>query len=72
MFKHRKLKHPDQVPVCKRYKTGDCGFSDEFCWNKHKEPIDRHTEKIHEQSGSVEVQDFHKSQENLEAPENSQ
>ena len=48
MFKHRKLKHPNQVPVCKRYQTGYCGFSDEFCWNKHNEHIDRHTEQIHE------------------------
>ena len=72
MFKHRKLKHPDQVPPCRRHQTGNCGFSDEFCWNKHNATLDKHTEKTHEINASTEDQDFHKSHENMEPPENHQ
>ena len=64
MFKHRKLKHIEEVPECRKYQVGECGFSKEFCWNKH-------TNKEHESSSPLADQVFHRGQGNLDPPENT-
>ena len=64
MFKHRKIKHIDEVPECRKYQVGECGFSNNYCWNKH-------TNKEHETSAPSVNQDFQKGPGNLDPPENS-
>ena len=64
MFKHRKLKHIDEVPECRKFQVGECGFSNNYCWNKH-------TNKVHETSASSAEQDFHRGPKNMDPPENT-
>ena len=40
-LKHRKTKHNDHVPTCKKFKNGECIYGNEKCWYNHK------TEQIH-------------------------
>ena len=54
MFKPRKLKHIEEVPDGRKYQVGECGFTKEFCWNKH-------TNKDHESSATLADQVFHRS-----------
>ena len=35
VMKHKKLKHVDEIKDCSKFLTGDCGFSDDYCWNRH-------------------------------------
>ena len=59
-MKHRKLKHMEEVSECLKFQTGDCGFSDAYCWNKHTAIQDNHNR---EAQNIVEIetnQDFHK------------
>ena len=63
MMKHKKLKHIEEVKECSKFQTGDCGFSETFCWNRHT--MTEHTSKTHEE----QEQDFHQRPENLAPPE---
>ena len=57
MMKHKKLKHIEEVRECSKYKRGDCGFSDKYCWNIHI--VSNHKEE-HDNS-VVQEQDFQKT-----------
>ena len=69
MMKHRKLKHIEEVSKCQKFQTGDCGFSDKFCWNrhitKHKDPLMHDTNEVENETN----QDFHSNTVNLAPPE---
>ena len=56
MMKHKKLKHIEEVRECSKFKEGECGFSDQYCWNIHTK--NNHMEE-HDREISKE-QDFHK------------
>ena len=70
MLKHRKLKHIEEIRECEKFQTGDCGFSDEFCYNKHSKNLREHNKSGHNEDNYIEEQDFHKSSENLVPPGN--
>ena len=66
MMQHKKLKQIEEVRECSNYKSGDCGFSDKYCWNKHTSSnhIEDHDEEI------PKNQDFHKTIEEPIPPSN--
>ena len=62
MLRHRKLKHIEEVSECLKFQSGDCGFSDAYCWNKHTDIQDNHSRKA-KYEGEIETnQDFHEVQ----------
>ena len=69
MMKHKKLKHIEEVMECSKFKEGNCGFSDKFCWNrhitKHKDPLMHDTNEVENEIN----QDFHSNPVNLAPPE---
>ena len=64
MMKHKKIKHIEEVKECSKFKEGNCGFSDQYCWNIHKaKHMVEHDEEI------TEDQDFHQSRNQSDPPE---
>ena len=57
MMRHKKQRHIEEVRECLKFRTGDCGFSNEFCWNKHtieSHKINTHDEQVfHKRSGKM-------------------
>ena len=69
VMKHKKLKHIEEVKECPRFIEGDCGYSDDYCWNKHT--LNNPIKNVHNEGSKNSEQDFPKSPANLDPPENS-
>ena len=63
MMRHKKLKHIEEVRECYKFQTGDCGFSDKFCWNKHS------NKNLNDNEHTEKNQGFHKRTTNAAPPE---
>ena len=70
MLKHRKLKHIEEVKECSKYQSGECGFSDTYCWNKHTAKLNNHIKKSHKQNVPLSTEDFREFPQNQDPPEN--
>ena len=70
MLRHRKLKHIEEIKECENFQSDECGFSDNFCYNRHSRNLSNHNLEGHSEENNISNQDFHRSSENLVPPGN--
>ena len=67
-MKHKKLKHIEEIKDCSKYLTGDCGFSDEYFWNRHA--ANKKNNNSNNNSKTINNQDFQRGSGTQDPPEN--
>ena len=67
VMRHKKLRHIEEVMECPRFLEDQCGYSNEYCWNKHTSK--KHVKNFHVGDESISNLGFHRDSVNLDAPE---
>ena len=68
VMKHKKNKHIEEIKDCSKYLKGDCGFSDEYCWNRHAS--NKNNNNSINNSKTITNQDFQRGSGTQDPPEN--